>query len=93
MFYRTNRTLSALSDRLNLGTRSLALVAGANMSSQTLRDGLRRIFPRQGSIPHQAHASSCAAAWKKPSSPPVPTLMAVAVAGVPVPAASAAWAG
>jgi hypothetical protein len=39
MFHRTNLTLSArtLSNRLNLGTRSLALNAGVNHGGQTLR--------------------------------------------------------
>jgi len=37
MLNRTNRTLSANTHRLNLGTRSLALVKGANMDLQTLR--------------------------------------------------------
>ncbi len=39
MFNRTNLTLSArtLSNRLNLGTRSLALNAGVNHGGQTLR--------------------------------------------------------
>ncbi len=37
MLYRTNRTLSANPTRLNLGTRSLAQVAGANIGNETLR--------------------------------------------------------
>jgi hypothetical protein len=37
MLNRTNRTLSATSTRLNLGTRSLALKANGNIGNQTLR--------------------------------------------------------
>jgi len=37
MLNRTNRTLSANLTRLNLGTRSLAQVAGANIGNETLR--------------------------------------------------------
>jgi len=37
MLNRTNGTLSANTNRLNLGTRSLALVAGFNVGEQTLR--------------------------------------------------------
>ena len=37
MLNRTNLTLSALSNRLNLGTRSLALNASVNNGGQTLR--------------------------------------------------------
>jgi len=37
MLNRTNRTLSANLNRLNLGTRSLAIVAGVNNGDQTLR--------------------------------------------------------
>ncbi|WP_435019787.1 hypothetical protein TA3x_001479 [Tundrisphaera sp. TA3] len=37
MLNRTNRTLSANSTRLNLGTRSFALVANANIGNETLR--------------------------------------------------------
>ncbi len=44
MLNRTNRTLSANSNRLNLGTRSLALVASVNMG-QVLR--IRYLHPEQ----------------------------------------------
>jgi hypothetical protein len=37
MLNRTNLTLSALSNRLNLGTRSLVLATSANHGDQTLR--------------------------------------------------------
>ena len=37
MLNRTNLTLSALSNRLNLGTRSLVLNTGVNTNGQTLR--------------------------------------------------------
>ena len=37
MLNRTNRTLSAHLNRLNLGTRSLALKSGVNIDGQTLR--------------------------------------------------------
>jgi len=37
MLNRTNQTLSALSNRLNLGTRSLVLVTGVNSGANTLR--------------------------------------------------------
>jgi len=38
MLNRTNRTLSANTNGLNLGTRSLALIPGANMDFGTLRN-------------------------------------------------------
>ena len=37
MFYRTNLTLSALSNRLNLGTRSLVQATSLNHGDQALR--------------------------------------------------------
>lgn len=44
MLNRTNRTLSANSNRLNLGTRSFALVLGGNMGQKSLR--IRQIHPQ-----------------------------------------------
>jgi hypothetical protein len=47
MLNRTNRTLSANTNRLNLGTRSLAALAGFNTDCQTLR--LRHDHPSKRS--------------------------------------------
>jgi len=56
MLNRTNRTLSANSNRLNLGTRSLAPVAGLDTVTQTLRvrhahPSKRKDFARDGAYP------------------------------------------
>jgi len=60
MLNRTNRTLSANSNRLNLGTRSLALFQGVNIGTRTLRIRHAHPVPVQtaqvGSI--QRHRSS-----------------------------------
>jgi hypothetical protein len=81
MLNRNYRMLSALSDRLNLGTRSFALVANVNSGIETLRDGMRRRTQRIGSIPGITHAITHAFFGTRPCSPAVAVVVAVPQAG------------
>jgi len=79
MLNRTNRTLSAHLNRLNLGTRSLALKSGVNIDGQTLRsrhayrvvmrDGLRE----QALDPVSAAIMGTAVSTRIPGLPVVPS--------------------
>lgn len=54
MLNRTNRTLSANLNRLNLGTRSLAILAGVDNGVQTLRTRhVHRVVMRDGVLGYQ----------------------------------------
>ena len=79
MLNRTNRTLSAHLNRLNLGTRSLALKSGVNIDGQTLRsrhahcvvmrDGMRE----QALDPASAAMTGTIASTRIPGLPIVPS--------------------
>ena len=79
MLNRTNRTLSAHLNRLNLGTRSLALKSGVNIDGQTprsrhaycvvMRDGMRE----QAHDPVSAAIMGTAVSTRIPGLPVVPS--------------------
>ncbi len=97
MLNRTNRTLSANLNRLNLGTRSLANLAGVNTGDKTLRTRhVHRVVLRdemrgyqsmpmiigQESIP-PISSSSSVPPWHVPSSPVVRRRVDVAAVSFP----------
>lgn len=85
MFNRTLLTTSANFARLNLGTRSLAGMAGANVGTtpcfRTSYPHVRTVAPRLGFIDDQGDP---AISWDSPWSPAIPSLPAVSVRAVPV---------
>ena len=102
MLNRTNRTLSAHLNRLNLGTRSLALKSGVNIDGQTLRsrhahcvvmrDGMREHAFETGSQSIRGSSVST----RIPGLPIVPSWLIAspvvrAKVGLDVPATLDAW--
>ncbi len=79
MLNRTNRTLSAHLNRLNLGTRSLALKSGVNIDGQTLRSRhAHHVVMRDGMREHaldpvSAAITGASASTRIPGLPLVPS--------------------